>query len=58
LILADEFKIVGEADDGRAALELLATHEPDIAILDWQMPGLNGLELLREIGRRGWATRA
>jgi len=55
--MADEFTIVGEADDGRGALELLATHEPDMAILDWQMPGLNGLEVLREIGRRGWATR-
>jgi len=55
--MADEFKIVGEADDGRAALEVLARHEPDIAVLDWQMPMLNGLEVLREIGRRGWATR-
>ena len=55
--MANEFKIVGEANDGRAALELLATQEPDIAILDWQMPALNGLEVLREIGRRGWATK-
>jgi DNA-binding NarL/FixJ family response regulator len=55
--MADEFKIVGEADDGQAALELLSTHEPDMAILDWQMPALNGLEVLREIGRRQWATQ-
>jgi DNA-binding NarL/FixJ family response regulator len=52
-MLADcpEFSIVGQAVDGRQALELCAELNPDIAILDIRMPHLNGLataRLLRE----------
>ena len=36
--MAEEFEIIGEADDGRSALELMEKLKPDIAILDWQMP--------------------
>ncbi|MGX9079888.1 response regulator, partial [Klebsiella pneumoniae] len=52
-MLADcpEFSIVGQAVDGRQALELCERLNPDIAILDIRMPHLNGLataRLLRE----------
>ena len=52
-MLADcpEFSIVGQAVDGRQALELCQRLNPDIAILDIRMPQLNGLataRLLRE----------
>jgi DNA-binding LytR/AlgR family response regulator len=39
--------IVGEAADGAAALELLTLQRPDIAFVDINMPGLNGLDMLR-----------
>jgi two-component system chemotaxis response regulator CheY len=38
-----------EADDGVAALEILQTQEIDLVISDWNMPNMNGLELLRAI---------
>jgi DNA-binding NarL/FixJ family response regulator len=43
------FKIVGEAADGKVALELMASLKPDIVITDIDMPRLNGLETIREI---------
>lgn len=39
-----EFIIVGEAADGAEALNLVAKHKPDVAILDISMPNLNGIE--------------
>ncbi|XAJ18182.1 Protein-glutamate methylesterase/protein-glutamine glutaminase [Moorella humiferrea] len=42
-------KVVGEAADGLAALDLASHLRPDIAFLDIQMPGPNGLEVAREI---------
>ena len=41
--------VVAQADNGRDAAELVATHGPDIAILDLSMPGLNGLDATRRI---------
>jgi len=43
-----EFHIVGEAGDGVEALQLVERLKPDILILDVMMPGLNGLEVLRQ----------
>lgn len=40
----DDIEVVGEASDGREALELSKTTQPDIAFMDIAMPGLNGLE--------------
>ena len=40
------------ASSGREALELVTSHNPDAAVFDVQMPGMSGLELLREILRR------
>jgi DNA-binding NarL/FixJ family response regulator len=44
-----EIKIVGEATDGRQALELTRKLNPDILLLDLVMPHLTGLETLREL---------
>jgi DNA-binding NarL/FixJ family response regulator len=46
-IINDEprFKISGEAQDGAAALQMIKEQKPDIAILDIEMPGMNGLEI-------------
>jgi DNA-binding NarL/FixJ family response regulator len=49
--LADvaRWTVVAQADNGRAAAELVVTHKPDIAILDLSMPELNGLDATRRI---------
>ena len=41
--------IVGEAGDGLGALELIARHSPDLVLLDLQMPGMGGLEVVRQL---------
>lgn len=43
------FEVVGEAGEGRAALELLGSLKPDLVVLDLAMPGLDGLETLPQI---------
>jgi DNA-binding NarL/FixJ family response regulator len=45
------FNIVGEASDGHTGLKLVADLKPDIAIVDIDMPHLNGLEMLRALQR-------
>ncbi len=42
-------KKVREAEDGRAALEELKARKADLVISDWNMPRMNGMELLRAI---------
>lgn len=44
-----EIEIVGEADDGRKALELVKKLEPDIVVMDVSMPNLNGIDATRQI---------
>jgi AmiR/NasT family two-component response regulator len=43
------YEVVGETGRGDEAVELVRQHEPDIAILDIKMPGLDGLAAAREI---------
>lgn len=47
-----ELEIVAEARNGREALRLFEAHRPDICFLDVQMPGVNGVEAARKIGRQ------
>ena len=42
-------EVVGEASDGREALNLVERHRPDVVLLDIAMPGLNGLEAAARI---------
>ena len=42
-----DMEIVGEADDGRKALELVRKLEPDIVVMDISMPNLNGIDATR-----------
>ena len=45
----DDIEVVAEAADGREAVDLVREHVPDVAILDVQMPVMNGIEATREI---------
>ena len=47
-----ELAIVAEARNGREAVELFDLRAPQVVFLDVQMPGLNGVEAARSIGRR------
>ena len=42
-------QVVAEAGDGREALSLIEAHQPDVAMLDIAMPGLNGLEVAAQV---------
>lgn len=46
-----DFIIVGEADNGVDALELVTRIKPDIVILDIKMPGMSGLDVVRHLHR-------
>ncbi len=52
-----QFNIVGETGDGETAYNLIISEKPDIAILDFQMPKLNALEVLNRLSREKIATR-
>ncbi len=45
----DEAEVVGEAENGLDAVESIKTLQPDLALLDLQMPELTGLEVVRQI---------
>ena len=45
------YQVVGEAGDGRLGLELARETQPDIAIVDYSLPGLNGIELSHALQR-------
>jgi two-component system response regulator NreC len=45
----DNFEVVGEAADGREAVELAAEQKPDVVVMDVAMPHLNGVEAARQI---------
>lgn len=52
-LIAEEkdMDVVGEADDGRAALARIASDRPDVVVMDVGMPGLNGIEATRAIAK-------
>ncbi|MFB7597389.1 response regulator [Streptomyces sp. NPDC056160] len=50
-------EIVGEAGDGRAAVEIVARYDPDVALVDLRMPVLDGVSTTAEIVARHPRTR-
>lgn len=53
LELSDEIEVVAEAADGAEAIRMVPEVKPDVVLLDMRMPGLSGLDVLRELAARG-----
>lgn len=46
--------VLAEASDGAQALQLIEQHQPDVAVLDIQMPEFSGIEVARRVRTKGW----
>lgn len=45
----DDFVVVGEAADGREAIELVRQHQPQVVLMDLRMPGMDGLTAIKHL---------
>lgn len=57
LALEDGFRVVGQAADGKHALELIRDLEPDIAVLDVNLPEMNGQQITHQVTQEKLRTR-
>ena len=57
LNLEADFRVVAACNDGEAAFDAIFTKDPDIALLDFRMPKLNGIEVLAKVDDAGLRTR-
>jgi DNA-binding NarL/FixJ family response regulator len=51
------FQVIGETGDGLETLQLIEHLQPDVLIVDVMMPGLNGLEVTRQVSQRSPQTQ-
>ena len=57
LTLDGRVKVVGEAGGGREGLEIIANEDPDVALVDYQMPDMDGVAVVHALKRDGARTR-
>ena len=57
LVSSGEIDVVAQAEDGLEALELIRTHQPQVALLDYRMPGMDGAEVAAAVNRDELSTR-
>lgn len=49
---AADIRVIADAGDGEQAIQLIDAHQPDVAVLDIQMPGESGIEVTRRTRQR------
>lgn len=54
---SDTVDVVAEAEDGVTALDLIRQHRPDVALVDYRMPGLDGAQVAAALQQDGAPTR-
>jgi DNA-binding NarL/FixJ family response regulator len=57
LTVEADMEIVGEAGDGREVVEMVQRVDPDVVLLNLQMPGLDGLNVLQQLQQSNLRTR-
>jgi two-component system, NarL family, response regulator DesR len=57
LELEPDLEVVAQAADGDEALAMAGKHHPDVAVLDIEMPGPNGIEVAGQLGRSDFAGK-
>jgi two-component system response regulator DesR len=57
LEIDSDIMVVGQARDGREALDLVVAEQPDVLVTDIEMPHMSGLEVAAELARRSIPTR-
>lgn len=53
-----DFEVVGAAGDGRSAVEMVLALQPDVVLLDLEMPGMDGVQVLEQLRKLGQPVRA
>jgi DNA-binding NarL/FixJ family response regulator len=51
LELSEEIEVIAEAVDGSEAIRTIPENQPDVVLLDMRMPGLSGLDVLKELSK-------
>jgi DNA-binding NarL/FixJ family response regulator len=57
MLLADEFDVIGEADNAQSAIELALEREPDLVLVDVRLPGGGGAHVVEALRRRKLDSR-
>ncbi|WP_308467009.1 response regulator transcription factor [Rathayibacter soli] len=57
LTFTGRIAVVGEAGNGREALEVITREQPDVAVVDYQMPDIDGIGVVHAVNRDGLGTK-
>src|SRR6266700_1928537 len=57
LEIEHDINVVGQAHNGKEALQLTLQHKPDLLLTDIEMPEMSGLEVTAELKRQGFPSR-